>query len=104
MSKYKQLKKGSKGVEVARMQRMLIARGYVCGDTGADGEFGTATLSAVLAFQHAKGLEADGIAGDKTLGALYTIDHAAVGKAVEKCVRDVEKLASFEKLEVLLGG
>lgn len=100
---YKTLKKGSSGEDVERMQRMLIARGYDCG-SGVDGVFGPATLGAVRAFQHDKGLTVDGIAGQNTLTALYTIDHEAVGRTVAKCIKDVQKLDSFQTLGVLLGG
>lgn len=101
---YVELRKGSKGEQVKRMQAMLIARGYYCGSSGVDGTFGAATLSAVAAFQQEHGLKVDGIAGNKTLRALYTRDYEAIGRAVEKCVESVEKLDDFKTLEVLLNG
>lgn len=64
------LKKGSTGSEVKTMQTMLIACGYSCGPDGADGDFGKNTLSAVIAFQDANGLDADGIYGPLTRAAL----------------------------------
>jgi peptidoglycan hydrolase-like protein with peptidoglycan-binding domain len=48
------------------MQTLLISRGCNCGKYGADGDFGTATEAAVLAFQRRNGLEADGIVGNDT--------------------------------------
>ncbi|WP_323379154.1 C40 family peptidase [Pyxidicoccus xibeiensis] len=59
---------GSKGPVVADLQRRLAAAGFNPGK--ADGDFGPKTKAAVLAFQRAKGLTADGIVGPKTWGAL----------------------------------
>ena len=64
------LKKGSTGSDVRTMQTMLIACGFSCGPEGADGDFGKNTLSAVIAFQNANGLDADGIYGPLTRAAL----------------------------------
>lgn len=64
------LHKGSKGDAVKTMQNMLITCGYNCGSTGADGDFGNATLSALIAFQQNQGLDADGIYGPKSKAAL----------------------------------
>ena len=69
------LKKGSTGDAVKALQQKLITLGYLSGS--ADGIFGTATISAVKAFQTVSGLPADGIAGSKTLSAL----DAAVNKS-----------------------
>ncbi len=64
------LKKGSTGSDVRTMQTMLIACGFSCGPEGTDGDFGKNTLSAVIAFQNANGLDADGIYGPLTRAAL----------------------------------
>lgn len=58
------------GEDVKDVQAALIAKGYSCGNTGADGEFGSNTQKAVEAFQKAAGLTADGIVGEKTTQAL----------------------------------
>ncbi|MDN5276885.1 MAG: peptidoglycan DL-endopeptidase LytE [Clostridiales bacterium] len=63
------LKMGSRGAEVKKMQQALIEQGFLSGK--ADGIFGPLTRAAVMAFQRAKGLVVDGIAGPKTLNALY---------------------------------
>lgn len=56
------------GPAVADLQRSLERHGY---DVGAvDGSFGPATRSALVQFQRAKGLEADGVAGPNTQRAL----------------------------------
>ena len=57
------LKKGTQGEAVKTMQTMLIACGYDCGSTGADGDFGKNTDAALRAFQKDNGLTIDGIYG-----------------------------------------
>ena len=52
------------------MQSMLIAIGYSCGNSGADGDFGNNTLNALLSFQKDHNLDADGIYGKKSKAAL----------------------------------
>ena len=64
------LQKGDSGEAVRTMQIMLIACGYSCGNTGADGDFGNNTLAGLKAFQAAAGLTVDGIYGEKTKAAL----------------------------------
>ena len=54
-----ELKLGSKGQNVKKLQVYLNANGYDCGK--ADGEFGKDTLTAVKKWQAAKGLTSDGI-------------------------------------------
>lgn len=62
------LKYRSKGAQVKTLQRLLGALGHDCGEV--DGIFGQATQAAVVAFQRAKGLTADGIVGKATWTAL----------------------------------
>lgn len=64
------LRKGSKGEEVKKMQTMLIACGYDCGKTGADGIFGSNTLAGLKAFQSFAGLVVDGVYGPLSKAAL----------------------------------
>ncbi len=64
------LKKGKKGEDVRALQRLLIAAGYSCGNAGADADFGSGTYTAVMSYQKAKGLSADGICGAKTWAKL----------------------------------
>ena len=68
------LRRGSKGADVTKLQTALNALGYDCG--AADGIFGAKTEAAVRAFQKAKGLTVDGIAGKATQAALYTSEDA----------------------------
>lgn len=60
------LKTGDKGYQVWVLQTLLIARGFSCGETGADSDFGSATKAAVINFQRANNLGTDGIVGPMT--------------------------------------
>ena len=59
---------GSRGAAVSTLQQLLTNAGY--STHGVDGVFGQNTLSALLSFQHAHGLSADGVCGPKTWAAL----------------------------------
>ena len=59
-----------KGEDVRRVQSELMRRGYGVGNTGADGQYGKETASAVRLFQKEKKLTVDGIVGEKTVKAL----------------------------------
>ena len=61
---YVTLYKGATGEAVKAMQNRLIALGYLTGK--ADGKFGNQTSLALIAFQRANGLKADGIMGAAT--------------------------------------
>lgn len=65
---YSTLRSGSSGSRVKVLQQALNKLGYSCGS--ADGKFGAKTSKAVIAFQSANHLKADGLAGKKTLTAL----------------------------------
>lgn len=60
----------TRGNDVKALQTALIAAGYHCGVTGADGVFGKNTAYAVRCFQSARGLVVDGKAGKYTVTAL----------------------------------
>lgn len=75
------LSKGDSGSAVEEMQKMLIACGYSCGKWGADGDWGSATEQAVLAFQKDHGLSVDGVYGPKTKAAL-TAEYAKKNEKV----------------------
>ncbi|MGC4120761.1 MAG: peptidoglycan-binding domain-containing protein [Myxococcales bacterium] len=59
---------GSRGADVSRLQNALKSAGYNVGT--ADGIFGSQTRAAVASFQRSQGLQADGIVGNRTSGAL----------------------------------
>ncbi len=62
------LRQGDQGIAVSDLQRRLSSAGYYSG--AIDGMFGQQTEDAVLRFQRARGLTADGIAGDQVTQAL----------------------------------
>ena len=59
-----------RGDDVRELQEALAARGFPCGNSGADGIFGNDTRKAVRAFQGTARLTVDGIAGRQTVTAL----------------------------------
>jgi len=63
-----ELKLGSTGPDVVALQQRLNALGYNAGT--ANGNFGTSTQTAVMNFQKAKNLAADGVVGPTTWAAL----------------------------------
>ena len=65
------LKQGSSGSDVKKLQTALMNAGYDVGTAGADGIFGSKTEAAVKAYQKDNGLVVDGIVGSKTSGSLY---------------------------------
>ena len=62
------LRRTSRNGHVTRLQKALAALGYF--KESATGYFGSATEEAVIAYQKARGLTADGIAGRATLTAI----------------------------------
>lgn len=62
------LRYGDTGSAVKTMQQALKNLGY---SVSADGVYGVITQTAVIAFQRRNSLTADGVAGSKTLEALY---------------------------------
>lgn len=62
------LKEGSRGQEVIKLQEGLKKLNFYSG--AIDGVFGSATKDAVIKFQRAQGLVADGIVGTKTWSKL----------------------------------
>jgi hypothetical protein len=57
------LSAGAAGEDVASVQGLLAARGH---GVNIDKAYGPVTRSAVMAFQHGKGLTADGVVGQQT--------------------------------------
>lgn len=75
----KTLQMGDKGDEVKALQDALKAKGYLAG--ASDGSFGSATASALKAFQRANGLSVTGVADEATLKALQDEGSAAMTDA-----------------------
>ena len=95
-----------KGDDVENLQKALIGKGYSCGGTGADGEYGGNTESAVEKFQKAKGLQVDGIAGEDTVTALggkwgAAADEPAAGWTVSRLLKKVSPLMKGDDVKNL---
>jgi len=86
------LKRGTTGEDVRMLQDKLIALGFLQGVS--DGQFGPITHIAVVAFQKASKLTADGIVGPKTREAI----DAAYGK-IEKKKQSLAKWKLVPELE-----
>ncbi len=65
------LSEGSKGIEVAAAQGLLLLSGYNLGRCGVDGDYGADTAKAVREFQAIHRLAPDGIIGPATGAALF---------------------------------
>lgn len=68
-AKYSTLEFGARGSDVLKLQKSLLTLGY--DPNGTDGKFGRGTETAVMNYQKAKNLTADGKAGNLTLTTLY---------------------------------
>jgi putative chitinase len=94
------LRRGASGHEVARLQELLAAAGFPPGPV--DGRFGAATEAALVAFQRAHELLADGICGPVTWAMLI---EGRPGKPASVLARiDVEftsQLFPFTALDAL---
>ena len=64
------LRTGSRGEDVKTLQSRLHDLGYYTDEI--DGQFGAGTKAAVIDFQRANGLEADGMVGSETKNVLYS--------------------------------
>ena len=78
LTRYSTLEFGSRGSDVLKLQKALLALGY--DPSGTDGKYGRGTESAVIEYQASKGFTADGKAGTVTLNALY-IDAAGTSSS-----------------------
>ena len=101
------LKYGKKGDQVAQLQKLLNAHGY---PIAVDGDFGAKTEQAVVAYQTAKGLIADGIVGDKTWASLqgqavaHLIKPSDYDNAAERLGVPVAVIRAFAAVESAGGG
>ncbi|WP_055074201.1 peptidoglycan-binding protein [Pseudanabaena sp. 'Roaring Creek'] len=68
------LRQGSNGSDVVELQQLLQSKGFYSGSI--DGDFGAGTTNAVLKFQQANGLVADGIVGSSSWAKLRAVSTA----------------------------
>ena len=89
MATYSQIKSGSKGDSVTRLQELLKQNGYA---VDVDGIFGTQTQQAVRDYQGKNNLSVDGIVGEKTWAALGGGNAAgsSAGKSTADWLADYE--------------
>lgn len=92
----RELKKGSRGTAVQKVQQALLDLGFSLPGHGADGKFEDETKTAVIAFQTEQKLlvstlQVDGIVGDETMARL---DHAIFHLRIRK---DVTALTTTER-------
>lgn len=76
------LRPGTSGEGVRQMQGRLVELGYLA-EGSVDGDYGNTTQAAVVAFQKAHGLTADGFAGQQTLTLLYSAEALPAAAAEE---------------------
>lgn len=91
------LSSGSSGERVVQLQTRLKELNFYTG--GIDGQFGSGTKNAVKAFQKQHQLDADGVAGPKTLAVLYSQEARAyvpipTPKTVETLEGDIPLLVN----------
>ncbi len=93
------LRIGTISSAVAEMQKRLISLGYLTGK--ADGNFGPKTSLALIAFQKANKLTADGIAGSKTLNKLNSTNVvAANGEKTETVIAPAPNVTTVSASQV----
>ena len=97
------LRKGASGADVTTLQTALVSSGQII---AIDGKFGVQTQNAVIAFQQANGLNADGIVGPLTWAALGITEPQTVEQTEsDKSTADADKpvtRAEFDALAVMV--
>ncbi|VWD35907.1 N-acetylmuramidase domain-containing protein [Burkholderia contaminans] len=88
---YKTLRLGDRGTDVGYLQRQLVAAGA---RIDADAIYGSATRTAVMAFQASHGLVADGVTGPKTWSTL------AAGRRDPRHLTDADLQRAADRLQV----
>lgn len=86
------LKQGMEGEEVKKLQNALYDRGFLSKEN-INSVFGSSTRKAVMEYQQAMGLSADGIAGEATLSTIYDNSNK-----LEKANADYYKIKGTVKL------
>lgn len=91
------LKRGSKGDDVERLQRILIELGYDLGFYGADGDYGSKTENAVKQLQRRTQIQVDGKYGSITHKALMGLldDREKGGNAEDDSIDDMRPIGKL---------
>jgi len=93
------MKKGDRGVEVKKLQQILIQLGYPLTKYGADGIFGDETLTAVNAFKKSAKLPQNGIVDTATMLAMIdAVSERLITQAQEKNKKFIEFFKLFNRL------
>lgn len=95
---------GDQGQEIVLIQKRLLSLGYELGS--ADGDFGSATESAVRAYQKEKGLTPDGVVGPSTYQALLGRDMPTVSRdsSVAAARRIIQSSMQYLGVPYVFGG
>lgn len=94
------IQKGDEGASVTNLQKMLIELGYL--KTDATGYFGSATKTAVTAFQKDSGLAADGVAGKATVAALEKKTGASNTSSSSSALKEGDENDQVKQMQQLL--
>lgn len=94
------LRRGARGAAVETLQAALGALGYDVGT--ADGSYGEGTRQAVMAFQRAHGLKADGVAGSATIAAMMTSGAGGQGEDVPLPITVSDRLEILDAMGNIL--
>jgi uncharacterized protein (TIGR02594 family) len=88
---------GDRGANVSKLQLLLDQHLPASLQLKADGVFGVRTRTALIAFQHSRGLEADGVAGPLTFRALgLSSDAPAAPGPLLVCTNETSRCPWFE--------
>ena len=87
------------GDDVKAVQNKLNSLNYNCGT--ADGYYGNATRSAVISFQSAKGLTADGEVGPATWNALFSSSSTSTGSTYTRLLKVTSPLMYGEDIKAV---
>ena len=89
------VRKGSTGADAKLVQQRLKDLGYLTG--AVDGNFGTASVTALKTFQSRHGLEADGVAGQSTYQLLFSANALAANQLATAAPTAVITIAPEEE-------
>ena len=96
-----ELKTGSGGTDVTRLQTRLLNLG--CSVSEPDGDYGSSTARAVRVFQHANGLNQTGVADEQTLSLLFSANAKAPSHAMLALGSTGDDVTALQKRLLYLG-